>query len=76
MTITPTTQEEREIAIAMQGAAQLVAMLRQRFPALPLSAISVGLINHGVQVGVQDVGDAVTAIYLREVADKIMEAGE
>ncbi|MDG3444550.1 hypothetical protein [Nitrospirillum amazonense] len=64
----PETQAEREIAMAMVLIRQAYDQIRETFPALPPTAVSVGLINVGTQLSVDQVGAQRAADYLRGCA--------
>ncbi|MDG3442421.1 hypothetical protein [Nitrospirillum amazonense] len=64
----PETQAEREVAMAMILVRQAYDQIREKFPALPDTAVSVGLINVGTQLGVDQVGARGCADYLRGCA--------
>ncbi|MDG3444677.1 hypothetical protein [Nitrospirillum amazonense] len=64
----PETQAEREIAMAMILVRQAYDRIREKFPSLPETAVSVGLINVGAQLGVEQTGARACADYLRGCA--------
>lgn len=70
----PQTEVEREIAQAMTQAARFFDDVRRRFPDLPPTAISTGLINYGTQLGCKHADPVTVAAYLMGVAHKISPA--
>lgn len=72
--VVPRNQEEREIAAVMAPAH---ALAREMESTLPSSAVSVGLINVGVLVGIHGGASVETAAtYLRDLAVTIEQNRE
>jgi hypothetical protein len=69
--IKPTTEAEREIALAMEHAQRMVAELREQHPEIPPNALSVGLINYGIQLGVAHAGTTTVATYLGSAENRV-----
>lgn len=67
----PTTEAEREIAFAMEHAQRMVTELRELHPEIPPNALSVGLINYGIQLGIAHAGTTTVAAYLMDAAGEI-----
>lgn len=67
----PTTKAEKEIAQVMSMAHRVFLAMQEQFPDLPVSAISVGFINLGVQIDIAHCDRNATAGYLRSLADLI-----
>ena len=64
----PETEEEREIAAAMIFCRRLHEQIQERYGWLPESAISVGMINYGTQIGVETAAPTTVASYLIGIA--------
>lgn len=75
MGIQPRNQAEREIGLAMQLAYRAVEQMQMRFPRLPMTAISVGLINCGTQISVKHTEIEAVATYLEDVAKIVRDLG-
>ena len=67
----PATDEEREIAQVMTLCRRLHDSIKELCPWLPETAVSVGMINYGAQVGCSATPPSVVSEYMRGVANVI-----
>lgn len=70
----PQNQAEAEIAMAMTFAAHLFEAIQAQMPDLPPTAISVGFINYGTQIGCKYTDPVTVAEHLKGVAHIIAPA--
>lgn len=67
----PKNRSEGEIATAMAVISYATKVLRKEMPGLPETAISVALINLGIQAGLRSTSLSTVVEYLHGAADHI-----